>query len=141
MTRNYNEDNIVFAQFKIYLDAYKHHHDLYIKAITLYFTVFAMIVGYFYKDNAYADSRWILPIIVFVLSFAASSGSVLYYRWVVRMRFIVDEIADDLHLRRFPFTVTLETSIVFAFSSLAIGVLSLMYGFLNMNDATYAQTD
>jgi hypothetical protein len=103
-------------QLELYLDIYKHHFDIYLKAVALYLAVLGATLAYLFRAETKDADRAILALFIVFLSVGAVAGSLFSRRWVVDVQRIHHGISSHLGYPPFPFTgairvVTLITSL------------------------------
>jgi hypothetical protein len=114
------------AQWQTALEVYKHHFDLFIKAVALYFTIIGAAAGFMYRDNIPVTSQRALSILIGLLSAVAMLGCWVSYRYVKRLQEFVSAITSELQLKEFPFTGALAVTGLFAWTAGGLVVIALL---------------
>jgi hypothetical protein len=118
-------------QLELYLEIYKHHFDMYLKAVALYLAVLGGVLAYLFRAETSAADRRILASFIVLLSVGAVVGSLLSRRWVIDVQRIHHAIAADLGYPLFPFTGA--TRIVILIMSLCglVGAAAIAFLFIS----------
>lgn len=100
-------------QLKCCLDLYTKHHDLYIKTISFSLAILGAVAGFMYSDHVSPTSRPGLSAFIAFTSVMMSVGSGIYLRWVRELDALCRQLTTDLGLRAYPFSVTLNSTLLF----------------------------
>lgn len=106
-------------QLGIYLDAYKHHLDLFIKATAVYLALMGGIGGYAFRQGATKWSQVALLSFAGALSVIGLFACHIARRWLVSIGSIVDGLTDQLATPRFSFDGARQTTHVIEATCLA----------------------
>ncbi|HZF08423.1 MAG TPA: hypothetical protein VFE33_06490 [Thermoanaerobaculia bacterium] len=119
----------LMAQWQTAMEVYKHHFDLFLKAVALYFAIVGAVAGFMYRDSFPLSSQRALSVLIAFLSVVTMMGCWMSFRYVKRLRDLVSALASDLRLKDFPFTGALSVSGLFSWTAGAIAVLALLNAF------------
>jgi len=117
------------TQWKTALEVYRHHFDLFLKAVALYFAIVGALAGFIYRDNMPLASQKSLSILISLLSIVSILGCWLSRRYVKALQTLVDTIARELHIKDFPFTGALNITALFAWTSGVLVIIALFNAF------------
>lgn len=119
----------LMTQWKTALEVYRHHFDLFLKAVALYFAIVGALAGFIYRDNMPLASQKSLSILISLLSVVSLLGCWLSRRYVKTLQALVGSLARELHIQDFPFTGALNITSLFAWTSGALAIIALLNAF------------
>src|ERR1035441_1669360 len=97
---------------QMYLDVYKHHFDLFVKAVFLYFATMGATAGYVFAGSTTRGAKIAVLLVGAALSLVAECACVVSRRWVVAVDRRVAKFAEELGVESFPFNGARDTTIV-----------------------------
>lgn len=91
---------------KLLLDIYKHHFDLFLKAMLLYLAAVGAIASFIFSgaSNSAAIVRLTLAFGIPCGSIIALVGCLVSNRWIMRVEKICNDLTDKLEVPLFPFS-------------------------------------
>src|SRR2546425_12803203 len=92
------------AQLTMYMDLYKHHFDLFVKAVVIYFAAMGAIAGYVFNDSLSSGTRVAVSSVAGIVSLLALVACVCSRRWVTTVEQHVTMMCRQLNLVPFPFS-------------------------------------
>lgn len=98
------EGGFLFSQFKLYIDVYTRHLDIFLKGVLLFLALIGGVAGFIYRENASSETQVALSVVACLLSLIMLTVCLKSMRFLIDLKKIVDEIADQLDIRRFPFS-------------------------------------
>jgi membrane protein implicated in regulation of membrane protease activity len=106
----------------MYMDVYKHHFDLFVKGVVIYFAAMGAIAGYVFNDTLNSGTRVAVSSVAGIFSLLAVLACLLSRRWVTIVERHVAMMCHQLGLAPFPFSgarhMTIITAILCGFIAL-----------------------
>lgn len=99
-------------QMSMYVDVYKHHFDLFVKGVFLYFAVMGAAAGYVFGSATSRGSRIAVLLMASAISLVAQSACVVSRKWVRAVAMRVEKIAERLNIDAFPFDGAASITVV-----------------------------
>jgi hypothetical protein len=100
LTANHNsearETDLLKMQLSIYIDLYKHHYDLFLKAAGIYLAVVSVLAGYMFRADVNFVTKCALSTIVSIAALIGFLGGRLYKEWLTSTEISVGNISDKL---------------------------------------------
>ncbi len=97
MTANHNgETDLLKMQLSIYIDLYKHHYDLFLKAAGIYLAVVSVLASYIFRADVNFATKCALSIIVSIAAIIGFLGGKLYIEWLTSTEKSVSDISNKL---------------------------------------------
>lgn len=69
-------------ELKLYIDAYKHHFEIFIKGALIYFGIIGAITSYLFRARMNDPSRYSLAVFIIVISLITVIGCATSLRWL-----------------------------------------------------------
>lgn len=95
---------ILHSQLKTYLEIYRHHFDLYLKAIALYLGVVGATATYIFQEGVNGQTRVALSVFITVVSLGSVAGGYVSRGWVMEIEKRAHSLSAELSLDQFPFS-------------------------------------
>jgi len=83
-------------QLSIYIDLYKHHYDLFLKAAGIYLAVVSVLASYIFRADVNFATKCALSIIVSIAAIIGFFGGKLYIEWLTSTEKSVSDISNKL---------------------------------------------
>jgi hypothetical protein len=99
-----SRDQVFLKQMELFLEIYRHHLELLIKAVVVYLAIVGAAAGYVFREGTTPGSKAALSMVVAILSMVALVGCHWAVGWVKGFNGTVDRIADRLAAERFSFS-------------------------------------
>ena len=112
MTPQETASDTAKSQMQMYLDVYKHHFDLFVKAVFLYFATIGATAGYVFASSTTRGAKISVLLVGAALSVVAECACVVSRRWVMAVDQRVAKFAEELGVESFPFSGARNTTIV-----------------------------
>jgi len=97
LTANHNgETDLLKMQLSIYIDLYKHHYDLFLKAAGIYLAVVSVLASYIFRADVNFATKCALSIIVSIAAIIGFLGGKLYIEWLTSTEKSVSDISNKL---------------------------------------------
>jgi hypothetical protein len=93
-----------FKQIGLYIDVYKQHLDLFLKATVVYLAVIAGIAGYAFREGVSTGSQAALSGFAVAMSLIGAFVCRVGRGWVDDLAAIFNRLADDIGAAHFPFS-------------------------------------
>lgn len=101
-----NDDRIQMGmhekELQFYLDAYKHHFDLFIKGALIYFAIIGFIAGYVFRKEMSEITRYALVFFIAAFSVITAFGCVTSLSWLAQVKSRVHELNKAVGMAAFP---------------------------------------
>lgn len=75
-------------ELKLYLDAYKHHFEIFIKGALIYFGIIGAISSYLFREGINDLTKCALALFIIVISLITALGCWTSLKWLRRLMFI-----------------------------------------------------
>ena len=115
------------AHLAMFIDVYKHHFDLFVKTVFLYFAAMGTAAGYVFRTSATLESKMAVCGVAAAVSIVAVVTCIVCQKWVLRLENTVTAMCIQLALLPFPFsgakTMPILTAVVggcFALAAIAL---------------------
>ena len=115
------------AHLAMFIDVYKHHFDLFVKTVFLYFAAMGTAAGYVFRTSATPESKMAVCGVAAAVSIVAVVTCIVCQKWVLRLENTVTAMCIQLALLPFPFsgakTMPILTAVVggcFALAAIAL---------------------
>jgi hypothetical protein len=107
-------------QIGVYMETYRHHWEIFIKAVILYFAVIGSVVGYVFGVSAAShSSRRVLALAASIVSVFAMWCCVVSYAWVSYLERLLEQAWRSLGLE--PFSLLAAKRIITVAMVLSVG--------------------
>jgi hypothetical protein len=138
MTASHNsgsrETDLFKMQMSVYIDLYKHHFDLFLKAAVIYLAVVSGLTAFSFRVDNFS-ARCALSIMVSIATIIGFLGGKLYKEWLTSTERALSNISDKLGIAPLEFTqtkkmITIEqaVSVLLLFGSVLNTIILLMKG-------------
>lgn len=118
------------SQLAIFLDAYKHHYELFLKGMLLYLAAIGAVAAYIYRDGVAHQVREMLSIMVGLGSAICVIGCISSWRWVGLIETRVNKICSELGVVDFPFMGAKHVTLGMSGIALIVAITALLNFFL-----------
>lgn len=98
------EGSLPLSQFKLYIDVYTRHFDIFLKGVIIYLALLGGVAGFIYHDNVTFGTKVTLSVMASILSLIMFVACLMSRLFLIDLKIIIDEVADELGIRRFPFS-------------------------------------
>lgn len=79
--------------FKVFIDIYKHHFDLWLKAYLAYLAIIGVVAGILFRPETPSDSRQFLVLFVVTVSLLSVIAWVIGLAWIRQFEKILDQLS------------------------------------------------
>ena len=90
-------------ELKLYLDAYKHHFEIFIKGALIYFGIIGAISSYIFREGINDLTKCALALFIIVISLITALGCWTSLKWLRTVRSRVHALQTTLSMAPFPF--------------------------------------
>jgi hypothetical protein len=113
-------------QLSLLIDVYKHHFDLFIKALALYLGTCSIISGFIFQNEVSFELKLVLSILIQLASILVVLGCYISIKWIEDIESIVKSIEDMLDIQHFPFSGAKRVVILMMMVSIFIFTINII---------------
>jgi hypothetical protein len=91
-------------EFKIYIETFRHHFDLFGKGTLAYFMVIGVLCSYLFKTDTNFLTKEFLATFIVIFSLLCSVTCSISHKWVTAVETRANILSSELGMAAFPFT-------------------------------------
>jgi hypothetical protein len=117
----------LLEQWKTVMEIYRHHWDLFLKAVVLYFAILGGLAGFLFRESTAPAAQRGLSLLAAALSVITFIGCLMARAYVRRLQSFSDDLAQLLEMPKFPLSGALAVTGLFACGSLFFVIAAVAY--------------